>query len=127
MDDMLMDNKPQCDHIYLFENVSGSAGVLRKKSEGSFCDFNPKTLFKYCPECGQRLSAVPTFLGIEITVDPTLPENTIEVRSSISIVRTQIEPVPEVPALNPNTLGKINEKLVEAYTLTVKPLFGIKD
>ncbi len=127
MDDMLMDNKPQCDHIYLFENVSGSAGVLRKKSEGSFCDFNPQTLFKYCPECGQKLSTVPKFLGIEIAIDPTLPENTIEMRSSTSTVRMQIEPAPEVPVPNPDTLKKINEKLVEAYTSTVKSLFGIKD
>lgn len=127
MDDMLMDKKPQCDHIYLFENVSGSAGVLRKKSEGSFCDFNPQTLFKYCPECGQKLNTVSGLFGFRIAIDPTLPENTIEMRSSTSTVRMQIEPAPEVPVPNPDNLRKITEELSDLHISAAKSLFGIKD
>lgn len=127
MDDILMDKKPQCDHIYLLESIMNAGGVLRKKSEGPTGYADTQVLFKYCPECGQKLSTVPKFLGIEIAIDPTLPENTVEMRSSTSTVRMQIEPALEVPVPNPDTLKKINEKLVEAYTSTVKSLFGIKD
>lgn len=127
MDDMLMDKKPQCDHIYLFEDIINDGGVLRKKSEGPTGYADTQVFFKYCPECGQKLSTVPKFLGIEIAIDPTLPENTVEMRSSTSTVRMQIEPVLEVPVPNPDNLRKITEELSNLHISTAKSLFGIKD
>jgi hypothetical protein len=56
MDDILTTSEPQCDHIYLFEDIIYDGGVLRKKSEGPTGYADTQVFFKYCPECGQKLN-----------------------------------------------------------------------